>query len=72
MSRYDSAADLAAKVDWEGGIEEAILNYGIPVDDLPDEVPNNIREAWGRVRAMDHDIRLIERYLSAQLENDDE
>jgi hypothetical protein len=39
---YTSRVDLAAKVDWEGGIFGA-LEYGITSDMMPDE---ELREYW--------------------------
>jgi hypothetical protein len=38
---YPTMADLRDKVDWEGGLYEA-LKYGIHFDDVPEE----IREDW--------------------------
>lgn len=34
---YKSRAELAAKVDWEGGLEEFLFNYGMDPEDAPDE-----------------------------------
>lgn len=42
MSGYKSRSDLAAKVDWEGGIFEA-LEYGITADEMPDD---ELRVLW--------------------------
>src|SRR5690606_4104241 len=46
---YQTREQVAAKVDWEGGIPEA-LEYGLTVDDMPagDE---ELRAAWGRLEA---------------------
>src|SRR5690606_33060360 len=46
---YQTREQVAAKVDWEGGIPEA-LEYGLTVDDMPagDE---ELRAAWGRPEA---------------------
>jgi hypothetical protein len=32
---YESRADLAAKIDHEGGIWEMILGYGLHIEDAP-------------------------------------
>jgi len=50
---------LRDKVDWEGGVTEAILGYGIPTSDLPPETPAAIADAWKRVEAIKDDHRLI-------------
>lgn len=34
MTRYESRAELAGKIDWEGGLEDA-LYYGIRDEDMP-------------------------------------
>lgn len=42
--RFESRAALAAKVEWEGGIAEA-MDYGITVDMMP-EGDEAITAAW--------------------------
>lgn len=42
--RFESRAALAAKIDWEGGIHEAV-DYGITVDMMP-EGDDVLAEAW--------------------------
>jgi hypothetical protein len=44
MSRYESRSDLAAKIDWEGGMSSA-LDYGIRMDDMP-EGDYELINAW--------------------------
>lgn len=39
-------AELADKVEWEGGVPEAILGRGISPDELPDDVPPEVSYAW--------------------------
>lgn len=46
MSRFASTEDLAAKIEWEGGITEAILDYGIKSEDLPEGTPDEVVKAW--------------------------
>lgn len=57
--------ELAAKVDWEGGVLEAITGYGLSVDRLPEDVPLVIREAWQRVYDIAADACLIEDWLES-------
>lgn len=33
---YESRAHIAAKADWEGGIDSLVLGYGFTVDDVPE------------------------------------
>lgn len=44
---YMSADDFAAKVEWEGGVVDA-LEYGLKHTDLDpnDELSRDLREAW--------------------------
>ena len=46
MSTYTDPACVAAKIDWEGGIFDAINNYGLSSDDVKDAVPPEVLEAW--------------------------
>ena len=32
---FDTPQQLAAKIEWEGGLEETIFSYGISACDLP-------------------------------------
>ena len=43
---YESKQALADKVDWEGGVAEAIMGYGISSEELPKDTPDEIVEAW--------------------------
>ena len=63
MSKYDDREELAAKVEWEGGVSETILGYGITVEDLPDETPAEVRAAWARMEAVSPDERMIGHWL---------
>jgi hypothetical protein len=55
--------ELAGKVDWEGGVSEAITGYGMSTRNLPDDAPEAVRSAWQRVYDMASDIELIEHWL---------
>lgn len=50
MSAYESRAEVAAKIDWEGGFFEAVFGYGITLEDLPEDDPE-LREAWQEMMA---------------------
>jgi hypothetical protein len=41
--RLMSVADVAAKVDWEGGLVEAIAYYGLPASEIADP---RLAELW--------------------------
>lgn len=44
MSKYNSGHELATKMDSEGGLAEMLFGYGLNKDDLPDDMPNYIRD----------------------------
>jgi hypothetical protein len=56
--------ELAAKVDYEGGVAEAIAGYGMSLAWLPDDTPDYIRAAWKRVYDIQPDVEVIEEWLS--------
>lgn len=64
-SRYESKQDLAAKIDWEGGVTEAINGYGISHETLPDDTPIDIFNAWVRVEAIAADVDKIYEWLDS-------
>lgn len=43
------AAEFAAKIDHEGGIDDA-LDYGLKAEEY--DLPDNIREAWEFLQAL--------------------
>lgn len=45
--RYEDRQAVAAKVDWEGGFE-AVLDYGLHADDMP-EGDVELIEAWTKL-----------------------
>lgn len=51
MSKFDNKQDLAAKIEWEGGVFDAAL-YGIRSTDLPEGTPQNIIDAWQHLEAV--------------------
>jgi hypothetical protein len=62
--------DLAAKVDWEGCILDAI-EYGIKPEQLPEDAPKGVQEAWARLyyQAQD-DIRTVYRWLNQDVDDE--
>lgn len=46
---YKNRSQLAAKIDWEGGLVEMLLSYGLSEEDLP---PNDqeLREVFRRLK----------------------
>lgn len=69
MTKFENVFELWSKVDWEGGLVDAILGYGIRVEELPVGTPQEIIEAWERIEAMDADVNLINTWLE---DNNDE
>lgn len=49
MPEQTTRADIAAKIDWEGGIWDA-LEYGLKTDDMPDG-DTELRSAWADLRS---------------------
>jgi hypothetical protein len=62
-AKYETKQELATKIDWEGGVSDAITGYGIKSCDLPDGTPLHVREAWERVEGSGSDIDLIQEWL---------
>ena len=52
MYKYDSKEELHDKIDNEGGVLEAILVYGIFSENLPDNTPPEIVEAWKKIESV--------------------
>ncbi len=49
QSLYQSRAELAAKIDWEGGPEEFLFGYGCSPEDMPDqELEDLVREIYDK------------------------
>lgn len=61
--RFESVTALVGKVEWEGGLLEAMFGYGIDAEDLPLDTPENIKTAWAAVRGVRQEICLIEEWL---------
>jgi hypothetical protein len=63
MAERYTKEDLAAKVDWEGGVAEAITGYGISPDALPEDAPSHIKANWKVVYESGRAIQLINEWL---------
>jgi len=55
--RFESREELADKIDWEGGLMEA-LDYGITTDMMP-EGDAELTEAWGKLAIAYHEATLL-------------
>lgn len=56
-------SEIAAKVEWEGGLAETILGYGLSWTELPADAPNEIKAAWLHVQGVRADVERIENWL---------
>lgn len=63
MSKYPSREDLAEKADWEGGILELVFGYGMSQEELPDNTPGPVRDAFTRLFDIKSDVRTIQDWL---------
>ena len=68
---YQSVAELANKIDWEGGVTEFILGYGFDVAALPPGSPENIKAAFLRVQAVYDDVNEIQQWLDDHSDDED-
>ena len=65
--RFENASDLAEKVDYEGGLYEAIY-YGINAEQLPPDTPSAVFDAWSALEAaMGEYGPMIQEWLAANL-----
>lgn len=58
--------EIAAKVEWEGGLGETINGYGLNSSVLPDDCPENVRNAWMNVEAINVDLDVINNWLDGE------
>ena len=65
MTKYESKEDLAAKIDWEGGVMEAV-EYGVKVTDLPADTPAPVCVAWLKLQEATEYIDAINAWLEAE------
>lgn len=57
MTDFMTVGDFAAKVEWEGGVVDA-LDYGLKADDLDpdDEASKPLREAWAEMERIYREV----------------
>lgn len=60
--RFGHRSTLAEKVDWDGGVVDAILG-GLNSDWVPLTAPSEIVAAWDRISAIRSDVRMINDWL---------
>jgi len=65
-------AELAAKVEWEGGVYDAICDYGIPTTRLPEGTPIEVLLAWEHVATSRIYRDVIDAWLGSAPELDDD
>lgn len=57
--------ELIAKIESEGGVIAAV-DYGICVEDLPEDTPTEICNAWRRLEETEVDENLIIEWLGIE------
>jgi hypothetical protein len=62
---FDSRDELQGKVEWEGGVSEAIFSYGLTADDLPPGTPWEVVKAWRMLEAAREAEEIISVWLYA-------
>jgi len=67
--RFESREDLAAKIEWEGGLMEA-LDYGITTEMMP-EGDTELTEAWSKLEASFRETSKLADAMSAMLPDAD-
>jgi hypothetical protein len=63
VSRYEHSADLGWKADCEGGVAEMIFGYGLCMEDLPNDMPPEIRAHIKRILMVKSALEAVEQYL---------
>ena len=67
MSKYYDLEDLLAKIDWEGGVDQAIA-YGIKVSDIDPEF-QALRAAWDEATEKYWEYESVESEILGMLED---
>lgn len=68
MGRYNSARELAQKMDYEGGLTGMVFGYGLRKEDIPDDVPPEIRLRLHKLINMEPLVNKVEAYFNEQAE----
>ena len=61
--RYEHSADLGWKSDCEGGVEQLIFNYGLRMEDLPNDMPPPMRAKIKQLIEIEPVLEEVRRYL---------
>lgn len=67
---YNSSRELAQKADYEGGLDGMIFGYGLSLDELPDDMPEEIYLAIQRVLEVKEDFDRAARFLDEAMDSD--
>lgn len=67
---FDTREDFAAKVEWEGGVFEA-LDYGLTISDVPDD-DTELKEVWGQLETLYKQIAPLIDKVDGFFESEDE
>lgn len=62
MATYNTREEFAEKAGWEGGLLDFIFDYGVSVDDIPEE-DTELREALAAVLALKPAVERLEALL---------
>jgi hypothetical protein len=62
MSKFENRQELADKIEWEGGLEDA-LDYGIKSSDLP-ESETKLIAAWALMEAAFDELERAKRAVA--------
>lgn len=72
MAKFDSALELARKIEWEGGASGA-LQYGIGINDLANlnDVPAEVVGAFAMLAVAQQFFDTIDEWVAETLENEE-
>ncbi len=70
MSSYNSSRDMAAKMDSEGGLAEFIFGYGLSLDNLPADMPEEIRDGMEYLLGAYETYSKVQQWLYARFDED--
>jgi hypothetical protein len=58
--------EIFGKCDWEGGVAECIIGYGLNEANLPEDAPAEVVRAWKRLREeASKDVETIQDWLDS-------
>ena len=62
-ARYENSAELGWKIDSEGGLCEMLFGYGLHVEELPHDLPDEIRRLIGKLLSIQWMVEEVEQYF---------